>query len=188
MLIIYVHPNRDGSCGKMLSLVEEGLKARGSKYKIMDLYKEGFDPVLSANERKNYDEKIVSEDVLKIQKEFAAHQQYIFIYPSWWNNMPAMLKGFIDRVFSAGFALDNSSKFPKGILKGKALILSTCAGPMIFQYLIGKRRVVKNLKTDILGFCGLKTKAILTTTGTNYKTTNEPKIQKAVNKGLAYIL
>ena len=185
MLIIYAHPRHDGNCGALLSLVEKGLKAQKTGYKVIDLYKEKFNPVLSEAEHRGGDAR--SNDVETYQKEIKKHDKFVFIYPDWWNNMPAVLKGFFDRVFQKGFAFDSSSGVPGGLLSGRALVLSTCAGPSFFQILIGKQRVIKNPKIDILGFCGLKTKAILTSTGNDYTRDNDPKLERAVKKGLVFL-
>ncbi len=102
-LIIYAHPDREKSHNAaVLRFVRETLEAKGAQYGLIDLYAEGFQPVLSAEEYAGG--KAVDAKVAECQQKIAGAERLIFIYPIWWYGAPAMLKGFFDRVFTPGFA------------------------------------------------------------------------------------
>jgi putative NADPH-quinone reductase len=81
-LIVYAHPYNGSFVHAELEMVLKGLKARGKKYHLIDLYKDKFDPVFYAPELKNYP-KGVSEVPLvqKYQKMFAESDEVVFLYP-----------------------------------------------------------------------------------------------------------
>src|SRR5690606_40356054 len=96
--------------------------------RVRDLYDLGFDPVLSPAELKQYEdeEKAISVDVKAEQEAILWADHIIFVYPTWWWSMPAILKGYFDRVFVPGFAFSVSEKGIEGLLKGKkAWIIQT---------------------------------------------------------------
>ena len=103
-LIIYAHPNTPGHAPETLKLVEQYHKEHNLTYEILDLYKMKYDPVLHEKEHytsKGYD---VSDVNKKIQEKILKTDRLVFIYPVWWNSMPAILKGFIDKVFIPRYA------------------------------------------------------------------------------------
>lgn len=70
--------------------------------------------------------------------------QFIFIFPIWWSGMPAMLKGFMDCVFVAGFAYYNTKTGLKGHLKGKAWLLLPTIRHLLLHYFL--KTMVRSLK------------------------------------------
>jgi NAD(P)H dehydrogenase (quinone) len=99
-LIVYCHPLEASFNAALRDRVILGLTAGGHEIKVIDLYGEGFDPVLSAQERLDYhtpgdNEKHVA-DHLELLRWCEA---LIFVYPTWWYGPPAMLKGWLDRVW-----------------------------------------------------------------------------------------
>src|SRR3989338_98267 len=205
-LIIYAHPDNEGHCSAVLSEVEAFFRKNKIDYELVDLYKSGFDPLLSGKEllAKGLDDLPV--DVKKYQEKIRNSDTLIFIYPVWWNTMPAILKGFIDRVFSRGFAfryqpllpsklrkyLLNNFRFvnrfdygvPIPMLRGKkAIVLLTTGSPWI-GFIITGRRFVKIIKKDALGFFGIRSKVYQID---NCRILNEyqmEKIRKTVRKAL----
>jgi NAD(P)H dehydrogenase (quinone) len=188
MLVIYSHPNKKGHNGLILKEVKRELKKRKIKFKLIDLYKINYNPLLKNKEHYtsgNYD---VSNQNKKFQKLIKKHKNLIFIYPTWWNNVPAILKGFIDRVFIARFAFKYKNKIPIGLLKGKkALILTSTGGPFLFYNLIACRRSIKVLKKDTLNFCGIKSKGYAINFATKLTEKNKNKIKNKVQKGIKWI-
>ena len=118
-LVIYAHPDHESHSKLTLDLVEEKLKSQKIDYEVLDLYKMNFNPVLSLD---LYDEKIngLSKEIRDIQQKIIDSTELIFIYPIWWGTMPAMMKGFIDRTFTSGFAFKyGANGIPIKLLKGK---------------------------------------------------------------------
>jgi len=129
MLIIYAHPNKKGHCGYILEQVKKRLDKKREKYKILDLYQMKYDPLLKDEEHYTSGSHKVSKNNKIIQKKIKKSKKLIFIYPTWWNNMPAILKGFVDRVFIPKFAFSYKGNFPIGLLKGLANVYINKEGP-----------------------------------------------------------
>lgn len=103
ILIIYTHPNHQSFNGAILKQVQNNL-SKTHTVKTLDLYAEQFDPVLQfdENHRRRDLDKVAEMEQYRDLVTWADH--LIFIFPIWWSGMPAILKGFIDRVFVSGFA------------------------------------------------------------------------------------
>lgn len=98
-LVVYCHPKGDSFTAAIRDLVVEKLAARGAELRVADLYARGFNPVLSAEEFDLYldadaNTGLVAQDVADLQW----CDTLIFVYPTWWYGLPAMLKGWLDRV------------------------------------------------------------------------------------------
>lgn len=103
--IIYCHPY-DGSFNhKILQTITDTLSDEGRMYDVIDLYDEGFNPVLG---RDDLTRQSIDELPPRYQKTLQNSEHLIFIFPIWWGLMPAMLKGFIDRVFAKGVVYDTT--------------------------------------------------------------------------------
>jgi NAD(P)H dehydrogenase (quinone) len=98
-LVLYCHPREGSFTSAVRDLVVERLRAAGAEVRLTDLYAEGFEPRLSAPEHEGY------EDVATNRAPVARHVEdvlwcdtLVFVYPTWWYGLPAMLKGWLDRV------------------------------------------------------------------------------------------
>ncbi|APX71444.1 NAD(P)H-dependent oxidoreductase [Companilactobacillus allii] len=108
--IIYSHLY-DGSFNHaILDRLTKTFDNQKADYQIINLYKDGFNPVLSSEELRNYS-KGESFDPLvkKYQKMISDSDELIFIFPIWWHNLPAILKGFIDKTMVKGFAYNEDN-------------------------------------------------------------------------------
>jgi NAD(P)H dehydrogenase (quinone) len=103
-LIIYSHPNPRSFNHAILETYEGALREAGHEVRVRDLYAEGFDPVLKGSELATMAEGRIPEAVQGEQAHVAWADVLTFIYPLWWAGPPAIAKGYLDRVFSAGFA------------------------------------------------------------------------------------
>ena len=190
MLIIYSHPNQDGHAGHYLKTVEKFLQEKKVDYEVLDLYQMKYDPILHQNEHYTSGNKDVSQENQEIQQKIKAHNQFVFIYPTWWNNVPAILKGFLDRVFVSGFGFRfKKSGIPEKLLKGKkAVVFSSSGGPRIYSWLFARDRALKVVANDTLEFCGIKTKTFSVGKATRFTEAQKNKIEKIVPKGMRYLL
>lgn len=103
ILMIYCHPRADSFSAALRDVALAALHANGHEVELRDLYAEGFNPVLSAEERGVYND--VSANQRGIEHEIAQLQRaeaLLLVYPTWWYGMPAMLKGWFDRVWVPG--------------------------------------------------------------------------------------
>lgn len=134
-------------------------KINNAEVRTISLAEISFDPIL----HKGYKEiQKLEPDLKKTQVDILWADHLIFIYPIWWMNMPAILKGFCDRVFLPGFAFKYEFGIPRGLLKGKtAEIIVSSGGPKIFYQFLAGKIAIKVLKNNILKFCGIKTKRVI---------------------------
>jgi NAD(P)H dehydrogenase (quinone) len=133
-LIIYAHPNENSLNHSLLNTVVETLQSRDQEVIVRDLYKIGFDPVFSLEDMQGQFQGKLSDDVKLEQEHISWAEQITFIYPIWWTGLPAMMKGYIDRVFSYGFAYRYDQGIQKGLLKGKKTVIINTHGKSHEEY------------------------------------------------------
>jgi len=184
MLIIYAHPNKDGHCGYILKTVSEWLDNKSIEYQILDLYQMNFNPVLKNDEHYTSGNKNVTPENKKIQELISNEHNFIFIYPTWWNNLPAILKGFIDRIFTPGFAFKYQNGRPWPLLKGRAVVFTATGAPWIYAKLFSQNRSIKVLTCDTLKFCGIYAKGFSINNANRLNETKKGKIREIVLKGI----
>jgi NAD(P)H dehydrogenase (quinone) len=107
VLVIYCHPVAESFAAAAHAVVLQTLAAGGHDVTDVDLYAENFDPVMNRQERLDYQktERNV-RPVRKYDEQLAAAEAIVLVYPAWWYGMPAMLKGYFDRVWLPGVAFD----------------------------------------------------------------------------------
>ncbi len=108
-LVVLAHPLRASFAAALARTVAETLEARGHSADLLDLYAEDFDPRLTAAERESYmTGKFDASAIAPLADRLKAADGLILVFPQWWFNLPAILKGFIDRVFVPGVAFDHA--------------------------------------------------------------------------------
>ncbi len=183
-LIIYCHPKTAGHNPLILEEITATLDKKGEEYKVLDLYHMKYDPVLHEEE---LEKQVISNENKQIQKLIHDTEKLIFIYPIWWGTVPALLKGFIDKIFTAGFAFKYVNGRPMGLLKGKkAAVFITSGSPKIFQVFLG-HRYYKGMTRDILGFCGITSRVFHIDNAMKVDEKQKEKIRKEVKKGLLWL-
>lgn len=157
-LIIYAHPNAKSFNHAIKEKIEAALQASNYAFAVRDLYEMRFDPALKAAEIAMGWDGPVPDDIKQEQEHIRASDVLIFIYPIWWSGMPAMLKGYFDRVFSYGFAWTMEQDTFSGLLKGKkAVIVNTLASHRDEFVSMGLLECVnKTIDTGIFDFCGIR--------------------------------
>jgi putative NADPH-quinone reductase len=107
VLVIYCHPVAESFAAAAHATVLETLASGGHEVTDVDLYAEGFDPVMSRQDRLDYLNTARNiRPVRKYDEQLAWAEAIVLIYPAWWYGMPAMLKGYFDRVWLPGVAFD----------------------------------------------------------------------------------
>ena len=187
-LIIYAHPNKTGHCGEYLKSVEKELKKKDYEYEVINLYEENFNPILLPSEHYTSGNRDFEIKVLDYQKKITASKKIILIYPNWWNGVPAILKGFFDRVFTPHFGYKYIKGVPVGLLKGKkTIIFTSTGGPWIYTYFVKKMRFLKSVRNDVLSFCGIKSKAYVLYSANKMTNRDVVNIEKYVKRGMKYL-
>ncbi len=157
-LIIYAHPNENSLNHSLFQAVIENLSSENHEIIVRDLNVICFNPVLSLEDIQGQRIGKVSDDV-KTEQDFISWAEHItFIYPIWWTGMPAIMKGFIDRVFSYGFAYRYDQGIQKGLLNGKQAVIINTHGKSHEEYRqIGMDKAL-SLVSDvgIFQYCGFK--------------------------------
>lgn len=156
--IIYSHPKEKSFNHAILKKVEEVLSSREIEYKIIDLYKENFKAPMDEKDFQNIESNNFPQDVLPYQESIKWAELLIFIFPVWWWSYPAILKGFIDRVFLANFAYKFDKNGLNKLLKGKKAIVFMTTGGKEEDYEKNKAKdiLIRPLRDGLLGFCGIE--------------------------------
>lgn len=154
-LIIYAHPDNEKSHNAaILRHAIARLEGRSQEYGVIDLYADGFDPALRISAGDEEDGPLAR----KYKDMIAKADCLVLIFPIWWQSMPAILKGFFDRVFSPGFAHDFDPKDGKlrKRLDGKSAIIINTFGRSEAEFRDHGSAIVKVLDGAILRFCGIE--------------------------------
>lgn len=107
VLVIYCHPDETSFASALHAAVIETLTAKGHSITDLDLYGEAFDPIMSLEERLAYaKDPLYFKSVEKYANQLKSAEAIVAVYPTWWYGLPAMLKGYFDRVWAPGIAYD----------------------------------------------------------------------------------
>ena len=156
ILIINGHPNKESFCFALAESYKKGADSTSSICKLVHLIDLKFNPILTFGYRKMSE---LEPDLIMIQQEILWADHLVFVYPNWWSTFPALLKGFIDRVFVPGFAFKYHKKDPfwDKLLKGKtARLIVTMDTPKWYYWVINKNAGHNAMRIGVLEFCGIK--------------------------------
>ncbi|MET3291501.1 UNVERIFIED_CONTAM: NAD(P)H dehydrogenase (quinone) [Brevibacillus sp. OAP136] len=169
-LVVYAHPNAESFNHAILETVVRSLQANGHRVVVRDLYALRFQPVLGQDDLAALDAGDVPADILAEQELIAQADAITLIYPIWWGGQPAMLKGYIDRVFSHGFAYVANAQGIERLLEGKkGLIINTHGTPKDIYDQTGMTEGLKlTIDTAIFSFVGIETVGHLLFGGIGY--------------------
>jgi NAD(P)H dehydrogenase (quinone) len=159
-LIVYAHPFEDSFNHAILESAVAALESKGHSVVVRDLYAIGFNPVLSPKDFKELRSGHTPEDIATEQAYIKKVDAITFIYPLWWTGLPAILQGYIDRVFAYGFAYQyNKEGMVEGLLAGKKGVMITTHGtPNMYYDASGMTQSLKQTTDEgIFGFCGVET-------------------------------
>ncbi len=105
--IVFAHPWHGSFNKAVLDVVIESLQQRKKDYQVIDLNKDGFNPVMQESDLALFSKGETSDNLVKkYQKLLNDSDQVVFIFPIWWFGMPAILKGFIDKVMLKTYAYE----------------------------------------------------------------------------------
>lgn len=152
-LVIHCHPDPDSFTSAVRERVLAALATARHDVRLTDLYAEDFDPVLGAEEHRRHRQPGADATVTQHADDLAWAQQLVLVYPTWWSGQPAMLKGWIDRVWVCGVAWDlpHGSSRVRGRLHGmRRIVAVTTHGSSKFvnavEGEIGKRALKRTLR------------------------------------------
>lgn len=113
-LLVLAHPRRASLSGQVADAFAAAAIAKGHEVELADLVAEGFDPVLREDDEPDWTDpgKIYSPAVLQEMARIRRNEATVMVFPVYWWSMPAILKGWIDRVWNRGFAYGGGATFP----------------------------------------------------------------------------
>ena len=156
--ILLAHPNPGSFNHAVCAAFLQGLKKAGAVYIFNDLYGSKFNPLMAGDDFNQFgDGGVLPEDVLAEQEKVDSVDALALIYPVWWNEAPAIMKGWFDRVLSKGWAYDISTagEFEALLKLKKVVILNTADNPIELLEDIGLNAAARLTKADgTFLFCG----------------------------------
>lgn len=156
--IILAHPSVDSFTYRMAQAYEEAIIAKGDSAVSRDLYRISFNPCLSENEIPWARHFEVHADVAEERGLLSDVSVFAFFYPLWLNSPPAILKGYMERVFGMGFAYKRGRGGNEPLLTGRRLIsFSSSGAPMDWVNKTGAWQAMRTLfDTHFSAVCGLE--------------------------------
>ncbi len=141
-LVIYSHPVPESFNAAVRDTVMETLAEAGHETRLLDLYAMGFEPIMGPEERRRYHDQGDNEDPVREHLDHILWaEMLVFVYPTWWYGLPAMLKGWLDRVWvpHVTFAMptDTTPITPKMMNIRKIAVVSTCGAPWWLLWWMG---------------------------------------------------
>lgn len=156
-LIVYAHINPDSFLNRIKNTLQSNWQQAGHTVVIRDLYEMQFQPVLTPQDLVANSQNQLPKDILQEQKWIRQADQITFLYPIWWTGMPAILKGYIDRVFLQGFAYAFKEGELIQPLKGKKVLIINTHGQSEAAYKPHMHNALKlTSDTGIFEFCGME--------------------------------
>ena len=152
-LVVYCHPNPTSLVAAARDRALAGLEAAGHEVRLCDLYADGFDPAMTAAERRTHAEPCIAPELQRYADDLRWAEALVLVYPTWWSGQPAMLKGWIDRVWVAGIAWE----LPEGANRLRPLLrnvrrivaITTHGSPKYLNALegeAGKRTMTRSIR------------------------------------------
>ena len=142
-LVVYCHPVPDSFCAALRDVAVATLAARGWEVRLLDLYAEGFNPVLGADERRHYHDRAPADPALAPHMDSLKWAEAVlFVYPTWWYGLPAMLKGWLDRVWATDVAFrlppDGGRIITLVPQISRIGVVTTCGATWLVSFLMGQ--------------------------------------------------
>lgn len=175
-LIVYAHHEPTSFTAAMKNIAVQILENDGHAVTVSDLYAQGFSAVAQKwdfvttsgihfnymNEQKHAAklDMAFSPDIIGEIQKIQAADVVLFITPLWWNTVPAILKGWFDRVLAMGVAWDTGKFYENGMMRGKQAMLLACGGHPAEYYKVSGRhqanpnQMLHHINHGTLAFCG----------------------------------
>lgn len=156
ILVILGHRRVDSLCGALADAYSEAATAAGAEVQRLNIQSLNFDPIGVAGENQAPPPEA---DILAAQSAIHWAEHLVFFYPIWWGTVPALMKGFLERTFASGFAIEFPDRPPywRPLLGGRSarLVTTMNAPPWFFRWRL--RAPGHNvMKRAVLGVCGIK--------------------------------
>ncbi len=158
-LLILAHPRRDSLCGALFDACAGGARQAGVECRELILSEMRFDRDVHTV---SPEQQPLEPDLVRAQCDIDWAEHLVFVYPTWWGTFPALLKGFLDRVMTPGFAFRHVAhdKWDKLLAGRTADLITTMDTPPLIYRFIYRAPGRQALARATLGYCGLRTARI----------------------------
>lgn len=154
ILVVYCHPVPESFSAAIRDTAIGALRQGGHEVRLLDLHAEGFQPVMGCDERRSYHDRRANEapvaDHLALIRETDG---LLFVYPTWWYGLPAMLKGWLDRVWvpHATFTMPEDSQPIRPLMTHIRFLgaVTTCGAPWWWSKFVGepgRRTILRGIR------------------------------------------
>jgi NAD(P)H dehydrogenase (quinone) len=160
-LIILGHPDKKSLCSALADNYEKGACEKGGELKRINLSELNFNPILRNSYKSNQN---LESDLVEAQSLIKWANHIVIVYPIWWGSTPALLKGFLDRVFLPDFAFKhrkNSNGWDKLLTGKSARLIVTSNAPVWSLYLNYLNPGVHMMKKAVLEYCGISPVSVM---------------------------
>lgn len=142
-LVVYCHPVPESFSAALRDTAVATLAAKGWEVRLIDLYADGFEPVLGTEERRSYNDRAPDDPKLAPHIDSLNWAEAVlFVYPTWWYGLPAMLKGWFDRVWATDVAFRISKDGGRIVSLvphiRKIGVVTTCGATRWISFVIGQ--------------------------------------------------
>ncbi|HWL44385.1 MAG TPA: NAD(P)H-dependent oxidoreductase [Ilumatobacter sp.] len=163
-LVVVANPNPESFGHALAAAAVDGLRAAGHHVDVIDLYAVGFQAAMSTAERQAYhtDTPIVDPQVAEHAELVGRAELLVFVYPTWWSGLPAILKGWLERVLvpGVGFRFDTEGRVRPGLPQVRRIVgISTYGSPRAYVTAIndnGRRTLARTLRLS----CGWRARPV----------------------------
>ena len=177
--LVLAHPWHGSFNKAILDTITRKLDERSEAYRIIDLNKDKFNPVMEEHDLALFSKGDTTDELVKKYQDILMDtKELIFIFPIWWFDMTAILKGFIDKVMLKNFSYIQTNTGLKGLLTHieKTYVISTSDSPNWYLKLFAGNPIKRIFIKNTLKGNGLKNikwiNSDQTTSGTNKKREN----------------
>ncbi len=158
--VIYAHPYEGSYNRAILESTLAGLKDAGHTVDLLDIYKDNFNPVMTREDLRAISQETVADPkVAEYQERIMKTNHLVIIFPVWFESMPAILKGYFDKVFTSGWAYKSvkGKNQPQGQLTHlNATVITTMGVPKLVYRLFFNNALQGVLIKGALKFCGVQ--------------------------------
>ncbi|MEE2980515.1 MAG: NAD(P)H-dependent oxidoreductase [Pseudomonadota bacterium] len=158
-LIVYTHPRPTSFNHAIYQTAKAALEDAGHDVRVRDLYSLKFKVTSDDEDLTRLESENIPDDIRTEQEHIAWVDLLVFVHPVWWQDRPALLKGWLDRVFSDGFAYEIEESGPNGLLGGKKAVVFQTTDGLLEQDCAtdGAKDVIgRSMRDGTLNFCAVE--------------------------------
>ncbi len=156
VLVVLGHPRVESLCGALAAAFETGAREAGAEVRNLRLSALEFDPHVR---RESPNQQPLEAGLREARELIVWAEHLVFVYPTWWGTMPALLKGFLDRVFTPGFAFrtcEGGTGYQGLLGERSAQLITTMDTPPLIHRLVYRQPGREAMARATLGFCGIR--------------------------------